>query len=623
MNTSDILATLRQQSVQIWVENGTLNIRSPKGILTPDIQAEIAAHKPEIMAFLRQGNVARSSHPVSLDHDLTLQTIGRLIGEVGDKFNPECKQPIIDPKLMAQRLNVTFRPVPNRYKNEEILRFREELELKLHSYGVKVLPWQQATTEFRYEINIPFLNWKKSIKTKVVKSGINAVIDVDRPPSLISQINKFLAEKLYQIYFSFIGKGQKISVSRIAQLIGWAEDCAAKYIEDPTNTQVIVLTELDKEFVHSETPYQKKIKIGLNTLIRTFSEIVIGVSNSHFSILNMNLSDSVFSRNEIDNFVLNSLIPKVYVPILPLPLSKFKIEKFDSQQSTYAQKLVTLGKKLAETNLFPSGSKLSEVIKRKSYRDIVNVIVNGRTGVSYGFVAYAEPPHYVGEIEITEREWKNLYPVEGFSIDEVRQNSIGRRYLKTKIGTEYKFKQIPDIWILSARSGSNKTNLSLESDIVRIGLTERLLLQLPQRVDSQVVDIKPSYDVYVMLGIALSTALYAPKLMTNGLPMIHFHGYPKLDWFQVNEYYFGVNNPSVPCGTYESGVFNFLGIYNLVNQHGGNISLASLIEPDHGTNIIAYDLEYLVERVKTGCKTREIELGGKHFASLKPKITDN
>lgn len=289
MNTSDILATLRQQSVQIWVENGTLNIRSPKGILTPDIQAEIAAHKPEIMAFLRQGNVAISSHPVSLDHDLSLQTIGRLIGEVGDKFNPEFKQPVIDPKLMAQRLNVTFRPVPNRYKNEEILRFREELELKLHSYGVKVLPWQQATTEFRYEINIPFLNWKKSIKTRVVKSGINAVIDVDRPPSLISQINKFLAEKLYQIYFSFIGKGQKISVSRIAQLIGWAEDCAAKYIEDPTNTQVIVLTELDKEFVHSETPYQKKIKIGLNTLIRTFSEIVIGVSNSHFSILNMNL----------------------------------------------------------------------------------------------------------------------------------------------------------------------------------------------------------------------------------------------------------------------------------------------------------------------------------------------
>ncbi|WP_414582235.1 hypothetical protein [Scytonema sp. PCC 10023] len=623
MNTSEILATLRQQSVQIWVENDKLKIRSPKGILTPDLQAEIAAHKLEIIAFLRQGNLPISSHTVSRDYDLSLQTIGHLIGETGDKLNPDCKQPIIDPRLMAQRLTVTFRPVPNRYKNQEILTFREQLELKLHSYGVKVLPWEKAITEFRYEINIPFLNWKKSIKTRVVKSGINAVIDVDRPPSLISRFNKNLAENLYQIYSRFIVKGQKISVTRIAQLIGWAEDCAAKYIEDPTNTQVIVLTELDKEFVNSKTPYQEKIKIGLNTLIRTFSEIVIGVSNSHFSILNMNLSDSVFSINEIDSFVLNSLIPKVYVPILPLPLSKFQIQQFEPQQSSYAKQLLSLGNKLAETNLFPSGSKLSEVIKRKSYRDIVNVIVNGRTGVSYGFVAYAEPPHYIGEIEITEQDWKNLSPVEEFSIDEVRQNSIGRRYLKTKIGTEYKFKQIPDIWILSARSGSNKTKLSLESDIVRIGLTERLLLQLPQGVDSQVVDIKPSYDVYVMLGIAMSAALYAPNLMRNGLPMIHFHGYPTVEWFQVNEYYAGVNNPSVPCGTYESGVFNFLSIYNLVNQHGGNITLASLIEPDHGTNIIAYDLEYLVERVKTGCEKGKIELGGKHFASLKAKIADS
>ena len=94
---------------------------------------------------------------------------------------------------------------------------------------------------------------------------------------------------------------------------------------------------------------------------------------------------------------------------------------------------------MADTNLFPPGYKLSEVIKRQSHRDIVNVIVNGRTGVSYGFVAYAEPPHYFGEKEITERDWESLDPVAEFTNDEVRQNSIGRRYLKTKIGVEYKF----------------------------------------------------------------------------------------------------------------------------------------------------------------------------------------
>jgi hypothetical protein len=619
METTEILANLRQQGVEIWVENETLNIRSPKGVLTPDIQTQIAANKPEILAFLRDRHLANSSI-MPFAQGLSLPTIGRLIGEVDADFNQEFKQPIIDARLMAQRLMVTFRPLPKGYKNAEIIKFRDELQKKLQEYKVKVIPWEQATIDFHYEIKIPGINWKKSIKTKVVQTGINAVIDVDRPPSLRSVAETFTAEKLYQLYSRFVLKNRKMSVSGIGRLIGWAEECAAKYVEDPTNTQIIVLTDLEQDFVDSKTSYQQKIKIGLNTLVRTFSEIVIGVSPSKFSILNMNLSDSLFSRDEIDNFVLKSLIPKVYVPILPLPLSKFKLEKFHPPESIYAKKLVSLSKQLADTNLFPPGSKLTEVIKRQSHRDIVNVIVNGRTGVSYGFVAYAEPPSYIGEIEINEHEWQNLASVTGFSINEVRQNAIGRRYLKTLIGAEYKYKQIPDIWILSARSGSNKTNLNLESDILRIGLTDRLLLQLPQEIDPQVVDIKPSYDVYVMIAISLAAALYTPELIKDGAPIIHFHGYPAFEWFKPNEYCVGVDNPSVPCGTYESGVFNFLGIASLASQQMKNQALISLVEPDHGTNFIAHDLEYLVKRLKTGCAEGQIELGGKHFASLKAKL---
>ncbi|MBH8564119.1 non-ribosomal peptide synthase [Nostoc sp. CENA67] len=625
MNPSDFVINLTQQGVQLSVDNNKLNIRSPKGVITPEIQAELMTYKTEILALLRdvsRSNVDSSATDIPLAKGLNLQTIGRLIGESGDGLNQKCKQPIIDPKLMAQRLTVTFRPLPNGYNNEEILRFRTELKQQMQSYGVTIKSWEEATKEFDYQIQIPLINWKKNIKTRVVKTGIHAVIDVEIPLSLCVIGKKFIAEKFYQSYSRFILKGKKVSVSRIARLISWAEEYAAKYIEDPTNTQVIVLTDLDQEFVDSQTSYQQKIKIGLNTLVRTFSEIVIGIASDKFSILNMNLSDSVFSTNELDNFVLQSLIPKIYVPILPLPLSKFKIGNYNFIDSHYAKQLVALSNHLADTNLFPPGYKLSEVIKRQSHRDIVDIIVNGRTGVSYGFVAYVEPPHYLGEKEITEKDWESLYPIAEFSNDDVRQNSIGRRYLKTKIGGEYKFQQIPDVWVLSARSGSNKTNLSLESDILRIGLTDRLLLQLPQGIDHQLVDIKPSYDVYVMLGISLAAALYAPELIKNGAPIVHFHGYPAFEWFKPNEYCVGVDNPSVPCGTYESGVFNFLGIYQLAKQSVKDIALVSLVEPDHGTNFIAHDLEYLVERLKTGCRENQIELGGKHFMSLKAKLSD-
>jgi hypothetical protein len=621
MNVSELLENLTEQGVQLWADNDKLRINSPKGILTAELRTALAELKTEILSFLQETTSTANGNSVADGSDLSLQAIGRLIGGFCTRSTTGFTPPVIDPTAMAKKLKVTFRPLPNGYKEEDILQFREALELKLKDCGVQIEPWEQATKEFSYEMEIPLVKWNKSLKTRVVKTSISAVIDVERrPSSLISKAKICIAENLYQFYSRFVLKNQKISVSRIAQFISWAEE-NIQPLEDPTNTQIIVLTELNPEFISPEIPYQQKIPIGVNTLIRTFSEIVIGVSSSDISILNMNLSDSVFPREAMDDFVIKSLIPKIYVPILPLPLSRFDVGQYDPTQSSYASQLVKLGKELASTGLLPSGFKIDDVIKRKSHRDIVDWMANGRTGVSYGFVAYAEPPQYIGSPELSEREWESLSPVEGFSKDELRQNEIGRRYVKTRIGEEYVYKQLPDIWLVSSRSGSNKTDLNLETDVLRIGLKDKLFLQLPQAIDPAVGDIKPSYDLYVMVAIALAAALYAPELIQNGAPIVHFHGYPSIEWFESNnEYCTGVHNPSVPCGTYESGVFNFLGIQSLVNQYGSNIALASLIEPDHGTNIIAHDLEYLLTRLKTGLDQGQIELGGKHFPSLKESI---
>ena len=629
MNVSQLVDNLTQQGVKLWVDRDKLGIRSPAAVLTPQLKFELTTHKAEIVDYLQKRESAR---PQTRSQGLSLTTIGRLISGVDLDSLTNLKSPIVDPQLMAQQLTVTFRPLPAGYQNDTVARFRSELKDKLRQYGVTIKPWQQATKDFYYRINFPWFNWKYKIKTRVVKSGVHAVIDVERPTSIVTKAKNALAEMIYQFYARFIARGQKISIPKIAQLIGWAEESVAKYIEDPTNTQAIVLTDLDRDFTSPHISYQEKINIGINTLIRTFSEIVIGVGDRSISILNMNLSDSLFDKQEIDKFVRKSLIPKIFVPIAPLLMSRFELGEYQPAKSDYAAKLVQLSRALANTGLFPPGFKLSQAVARKSYRDIVDIIVNGRTGVSYGFVAYVEPPQYIGEREISETQWSELLPVEGINYDEVRQNQIGRRYLKTQILSQIGlrkqvpqtdltvgqtvYKQIPDLWLISSRSGSNKTNLNLETDLVRIGLTNKLLLQLPQGIDLAKTDIKPSYDIYVMLAIALSTALYTPELVSNGAPIVHFHGYPSADWFQENEYYFGVENPSVPCGTYESGVFNYIGIGKIGDRSDGEIALASLIEPDHGTNIIASDMNYLIERLKAGCQQQQIELGGKYFSSL-------
>lgn len=619
MHVAELLEGLTQQGVQLWIDQDKLRIHSPKGVMTPTLQSTLAERKTEILAFLR--DTPPDDAKPSLDQDLSLQTIGRLIGGFCNRNASGFIPPVIDPQAMAKKLKVTFKPLPPNYQETSILKFRDTLEQTLRNCGVQIEPWQTATKEFSYELKIPLTSWKKTIRTQAIKADISAVIDVERPPSdVISKAKIWIAERLYQFYSRFVLKGRKISVAKIAQFISWAEQ-NIQPLEDPTNTQVIVLTKLNQTFVNPDLPYQQKIPIGVNTLIRTFSEIVIGVSETQLSILNMNLSDSVFSAGAIDEFVLNSLIPKIYVPILPLPLSRFDVGQYNPTQSKYAAKLVQLGNALASTELLPSGFKIDDVIKRKSHRDIVDWMANGRTGVSYGFVAYAEPPQYVGAVEISEPEWESLSSVDGFDRNELRQNAVGRRYIKTKIADKFAFKQLPDVWLVSSRSGSNKTNLNLETDVLRIGLTDRLCLQIPQAIDASTGDIKPSYDLYVMVAIALAAALYSPTLIEQGAPIIHFHGYPASQWFEAtHEYCTGVDNPSVPCGTYESGVFNFLGIQRLVNQHGSKITLAGLIEPDHGTNIIAYDLDYLLARLKTGIDQGQIELGGKHFISLKASM---
>ena len=88
MNVSEMLENLTQQGVQLWDDNGKLKINSPKGIMTPELRMEIAQRKPDILAFLSEPNGAASDDYVSNGEDISLQTLGRLIGGFGDRSTP-------------------------------------------------------------------------------------------------------------------------------------------------------------------------------------------------------------------------------------------------------------------------------------------------------------------------------------------------------------------------------------------------------------------------------------------------------------------------------------------------------------------------------------------------------
>lgn len=61
MTTREFLSRLRQQDIRVWAEADRLRCNAPFGALSPELQAELKARKPEILAFLRAMAAPRSS----------------------------------------------------------------------------------------------------------------------------------------------------------------------------------------------------------------------------------------------------------------------------------------------------------------------------------------------------------------------------------------------------------------------------------------------------------------------------------------------------------------------------------------------------------------------------------
>lgn len=534
--------------------------------------------------------------------DLELSTIITLAGMPPQKelVNPRM------PSEMAKKVRVTFRPLPKDFGNQVIIRFREKLEQKLRENGVQLIPWDEAA-------EVPPGIISKILRTRKVKSSIHAVVDVKREYSLTRSILSALAEKIY-----VRTRKPERSVMEILKISGWADDFTARYVQDPFNTQIITLMPLEPEFADGNTTYDRKIALGLKNLITTMSEIVMGIAPDRFSLVNMNLSDSIYRNEELDEFVLKSLIPKIYAPIKPPVLNRFKKGEYEPTHSVFAKQLADLGRLVEPTSLFPQGSKFSEKITRLSHRDVVEKILEGRTGVSYGFIAIAEAPIYEGPVTVSKEEWEGFPVVDSIGDDNVRENPQGRWYVRTTIRGREICQQVPDIWIVTSRSGSNKTNLDPDTDVVRIGLIKgKLNLETPRGVDLHRRDIRPSFDTYVILAQAIAAALYMPELIKNGLPILHFHGYPDPSWFGQSEYFAGARNPSLPCGTVEAALLNYSAIYEVADRNGENIKMLCLVEADHGVNILGLDRDYLVKRLKEGVGEGHISLGGKYLPYLR------
>ncbi|WP_110970559.1 TubC N-terminal docking domain-related protein [Pseudomonas huaxiensis] len=595
-----LLDTLKARQVYLWREERRLRLRAPKGALEPALLAQILRLKAEVLDLLERHEQCESADG-NQDTPLTPQSISVLIGGPGNAT------PLLSPEAMARGLTVTFHPLPANC-DPQITVFVDGLAELLKEQGVNVLSWDQAqvrrnTTERSSRFGKP---------RTLLSSSVDAVFNVEGSRALASHLRVAMAEWVYRLTAGRVTS----SITRILHSLAWLDDDLLNRLEDPFKTQIVIIRPLDPRLTAPATSYREKIRIGLDVLFRSFAQIALNVAAQHVSLLNLNLCDTVYPRSELPAMVLNSLIPKLYVPIRPIPISRFEWGAFSPDASPYAARLIELSQRLAPGGLFPTGSAFSSIIRRRSRRDIFDQMADGRAGVSYGFVAWLEPPRFAeGDRVIDTQAWETLAPIEHLPSTHIRQAASGHWYVKLEIKGERACVQVPDLWLLSSRSGADKTALT-PADVVRVGLSKgRFHLQQADHHPSG-APLRPSYDLYVMFAVAMAAALHAPALLERGGPLIHFHGYPAPDWFEQGEFCAGTLNPSMPCGTLESGVFNFLAMADIVQRHESS-KLIAIAEPDHGVNIFATEPDYLIRRLEEGLARQQIELGGKFYPALR------
>ena len=78
MNTQNFLAHLRELNIKLWIEGDRLRVDAPKGALTPELRAELAQRKEDILSFLQPANTRAEQksipplQPVQRDQPLPL-----------------------------------------------------------------------------------------------------------------------------------------------------------------------------------------------------------------------------------------------------------------------------------------------------------------------------------------------------------------------------------------------------------------------------------------------------------------------------------------------------------------------------------------------------------------------
>jgi hypothetical protein len=505
---------------------------------------------------------------------------------------------------MADNLNITFFPYVDKNISENIVKFSQRLKETFQELNVNIVPYEKSL------IKIPLYKVYKN----VIKILINNVLYSIRFILGLSQKTHYF--NLDAIKYLFQRTKIKKGISVVVLGEQSSKNLPMQYIYSFKDSSIITILDFPKN-ITEKSDFHEHFDTALKLFTHNMTNIVIGVNEHSWLLYNFNASHPIFpiDLNFKEN-ILNALIPKIVAPIRPYLLSEFQISKdhFNLRNKKYqliVEDIVNGALIFSKTNLYPTGKKIDDLPFRNNfYRWIGKLHLDNRNGMSYGFLAIQLP----GEVSklIEEDDFKKQVTAKIDAPYLIHNDCI---YISLTLYSKKYWLKIPDVWVLSQKSGSDKTHVNPYRDLIKLGLSNgKMIIETHEGaiIDN---DYKTSFDTQVILAHSLGNAIIASVLSKinpqseflrrykeKGISISHWHGYIHPDYIPKGWFVHGVTNPHVACSSPQSALYaiqgkldSFLSSLESNNDFKGDIH----IEPHHGTNIcytsIADLANYLVE----------------------------
>jgi len=369
--------------------------------------------------------------------------------------------------------------------------------------------------------------------------------------------------------------------------------------------------------VSDENGSQKQLNSIVGTLAWNITQMVIFVEDAAWTVCTMNgaiircRNNSSFAHD-----VFSTLIPKLAAPVVPPHASDFEFREgalnlAADEYAPYVQDFVESGDLWARTGLMLFHTTLDSLnFRSKYYKRIAAAYLDHRSGMSYGFLARQLPAPITPGLTLSEAH-RRFGGNNG--IPSCLQAADGRIYVALNTNGEAIVTEVPDVKVLTTRSGCDKSHVDAGRDIILMGLSSgRIFFETPEGISAR-VDCKPSYDTLTILSHAVGNALIASVLaranprapftsifQKSGMALAHWHGQINRSILPDGYFVHGDTNPPVSCSTHQAAIYALTGKVAAMKQsleRGVEFIGDVHVEPHHGTNITGTSLLTLAEWV--------------------------